>query len=103
VGGLDCRPVTGEITYGLERIAMYLQGVESVYDLIWSRSPPGSTLGDVTYGDVYHQTEMPGYEHRTLLSEVATGDPERAGRAMREHIESAASGVLEFLAGRPSA
>jgi DNA-binding GntR family transcriptional regulator len=55
------------------------------------------------YIDVYHQTEMPGYEHRTLLSEVATGDPERAGRAMREHIESAASGVLEFLAGRPSA
>jgi glycyl-tRNA synthetase alpha chain len=54
VGGLDCRPVTGEITYGLERIAMYLQGVESVYDLIWSRTP----AGDVTYGDVYHQNEV---------------------------------------------
>jgi glycyl-tRNA synthetase alpha chain len=54
VGGLDCRPVTGEITYGLERIAMYLQGVESVYDLVWA------TGGDaaVTYGDVYHQNEV---------------------------------------------
>ncbi|MCC6208147.1 MAG: glycine--tRNA ligase subunit alpha [Gammaproteobacteria bacterium] len=55
VGGLDCRPVTGEITYGLERIAMYLQGVESVYDLVWSRNGPA---GRVTYGDVYHQNEV---------------------------------------------
>ncbi len=54
VGGLDCRPVTGEITYGLERIAMYLQGVESVYDLVWSRTESGV----VTYGDVYHQNEV---------------------------------------------
>ncbi|MBK1645016.1 glycine--tRNA ligase subunit alpha [Thiocapsa imhoffii] len=54
VGGLDCRPVTGEITYGLERIAMYLQGVESVFDLIWSRTPDRT----VTYGDVYHQNEV---------------------------------------------
>ncbi len=49
VGGLECRPVSGEITYGLERIAMYLQGVESVYDLVW-------TTG-VTYGDVFLQNE----------------------------------------------
>ncbi|MCC6302851.1 MAG: glycine--tRNA ligase subunit alpha [Gammaproteobacteria bacterium] len=55
VGGLDCRPVTGEITYGLERIAMYLQGVESVYDLVWSKNGPA---GRVTYGDVYHQNEV---------------------------------------------
>jgi len=54
VGGLDCRPVTGEITYGLERIAMYLQGVDSVFDLVWSDGP----LGRVTYGDVYHQNEV---------------------------------------------
>jgi len=54
VGGLDCRPVTGEITYGLERIAMYLQGVESVYDLVWTDTH-GYT---VTYGDVYHQNEV---------------------------------------------
>jgi glycyl-tRNA synthetase alpha chain len=54
VGGLDCRPVTGEITYGLERIAMYLQGVESVFDLVWTNGPNGP----VTYGDVYHQNEV---------------------------------------------
>jgi glycyl-tRNA synthetase alpha chain len=53
-GGLDCRPVTGEITYGLERIAMYLQNVESVYDLIWAEGPHGT----VTYGDVFHQNEV---------------------------------------------
>lgn len=52
--------------------------------------------------DVYHHTEMPGYEHRTMLAEIASGDAERAGRAIRQHIESAATGVLEFLASRSS-
>ncbi|HEY7674080.1 MAG TPA: glycine--tRNA ligase subunit alpha [Burkholderiales bacterium] len=50
VGGLDCRPVLGELTYGLERLAMYLQGKESVFDLVW--------VDGVTYGDVYHQNEV---------------------------------------------
>ncbi len=54
VGGLECRPVTGEITYGLERIAMYLQGVESVFDLVWT----DGQFGRVTYGDVFHQNEV---------------------------------------------
>lgn len=54
VGGLECRPVTGEITYGLERIAMYLQGVESVFDLVWT----DGALGKITYGDVFHQNEV---------------------------------------------
>ncbi|MGJ8687240.1 MAG: glycine--tRNA ligase subunit alpha, partial [Spongiibacteraceae bacterium] len=54
VGGLECYPVTGEITYGLERIAMYLQGVDSIYDLVWTRGPQG----DVSYGDVFHQNEV---------------------------------------------
>ena len=54
VGGLDCKPVSGEITYGLERIAMYLQGVDSVYDLVWNNSDSQR----VTYGDVYHQNEV---------------------------------------------
>ncbi len=53
VGGLDCRPVSGEITYGLERIAMYLQGVDSVFDLTWTQSPQGR----VSYGDVFLQNE----------------------------------------------
>lgn len=54
VGGLECFPVTGEITYGLERLAMYLQGVDSVYDLVWTNGP----FGTVTYGDVFHQNEV---------------------------------------------
>jgi len=55
VGGLECYPVTGEITYGLERIAMYLQGVDSIFDLVWTVNPAGDT---VTYGDVFHQNEV---------------------------------------------
>ena len=54
VGGLECKPVTGEVTYGLERLAMYIQGVDSVYDLVWSDGP----LGKTTYGDVFHQNEV---------------------------------------------
>jgi len=50
VGGLDCKPVLGELTYGLERLAMYLQGKESLFDLVW--------VDGVTYGDVYHQNEV---------------------------------------------
>ena len=50
VGGLDCKPITGEITYGIERLAMYLQGAENVFDLVWT---PG-----LTYGDVYLQSEV---------------------------------------------
>ena len=53
-GGLDCYPVTGELTYGLERLAMYLQGVESVYDLLWTDTPNGP----VRYGDVFLQNEV---------------------------------------------
>ncbi len=53
-GGLDCEPVMGEITYGLERIAMYLQDAASVYDLVWTEGPQGT----VTYGDIYHQNEV---------------------------------------------
>ncbi|WP_119395880.1 glycine--tRNA ligase subunit alpha [Salinibius halmophilus] len=55
VGGLECFPVAGEITYGLERIAMYLQEVDSVYDLVWTIGPDGTP---VTYGDVFHQNEV---------------------------------------------
>ena len=50
VGGIDCKPITGEITYGLERLAMYLQGVDNVYNLMWTDA--------LSYGDVYHQNEV---------------------------------------------
>jgi glycyl-tRNA synthetase alpha chain len=66
VGGLDCRPVMGEITYGLERLAMYLQGVESVFDLVWTDGP----LGRVTYGDVYHQNEVEQSRFNFELADV---------------------------------
>ncbi len=57
VGGLDCKPVTGEITYGLERIAMYLQGVDSLFDLVWTAGPGGGS-GQYSYGDLYLQNEI---------------------------------------------
>jgi glycyl-tRNA synthetase alpha chain len=60
VGGLKCKPVLGEITYGLERLALYLQGKDSIYDLVWT---PG-----VTYGDVYHQNEVEQSRYNFELS-----------------------------------
>ena len=58
VGGLDCKPITGEITYGLERLAMYLQGVENVFDLTWTEWVEKGVSRKLTYGDVYHQNEV---------------------------------------------
>jgi glycyl-tRNA synthetase alpha chain len=81
VGGLDCKPITGEITYGLERLAMYLQGVENVYDLVWT---PG-----ITYRDVYHQNEVEqsayNFEHsdtKALFGHF--GDYERMAKHLME-------------------
>ena len=64
VGGLECHPVSGEITYGIERLAMYLQGVDNLYDLVWSHGPQGT----ITYGDIYHQNEV---EQSTYNFELA--------------------------------
>jgi glycyl-tRNA synthetase alpha chain len=58
VGGIDCNPVTGEITYGLERLAMYLQGKENVFDLVWTTWQEDGEQRVLTYGDVYHQNEV---------------------------------------------
>jgi len=60
---LKCKPVLGEITFGLERLAMYLQGKDSIYDLVWT---PG-----VTYGDVYHQNEVEQSRYNFELSNTA--------------------------------
>lgn len=68
IGGLDCRPVSGEITYGIERIAMYLQSVESVFDLVWSRSD----YGTVTYGDVFRQNEVEQSAYNFEKADVPT-------------------------------
>lgn len=63
VGSLPCKPVLGEITYGIERLAMYLQGKEGVFDLEWA---PG-----VTYGDVYHQNEVEQSKYNFELADVS--------------------------------
>ena len=74
VGGIECKPVTGEITYGLERLAMYIQGVDSIYDLVWTDGP----MGKVTYGDVFHQNEVEqskyNFEHANVDFLFATFD-----------------------------
>jgi len=62
VGGLSCKPISGELTYGLERLAMYLQGVDSVYDLIWTEG--------VTYGDVFHQNEVEQSKYNFEIADI---------------------------------
>jgi glycyl-tRNA synthetase alpha chain len=85
VGGLECYPVTGEITYGLERIAMYLQGVDSIYDLVWTEGPESI----VTYGDVFHQNEV---EMSTFNFEMA--DVEQLFKTF-DHCEAESQRLIE--------
>jgi len=68
VGGIECYPVTGEITYGLERLAMYIQSVDNVFDIVWSIND-GQVL---TYGDVYHQNEVEMSQFNFELAYVST-------------------------------
>ena len=67
VGGLQCKPITGEITYGLERIAMYLQNVDSVYDIIWHKNNDGSV---VNYGDIFQQNEVEMSKYNFEVADV---------------------------------
>lgn len=85
IGGLDCKPVSGEITYGLERIAMYLQGKNSVYDITWSES----TDGVITYGDLFRQSEK---EHSVYNFEQA--DVSQLSKRFEEN-ESVIDALLE--------
>jgi glycyl-tRNA synthetase alpha chain len=84
LGGLDLDPITVELTYGLERLAMYLQGVDSVYDLVWSRWDEAGTPVTVTYGDVYRENER---EFSRYSFEVA--DTETLFRHFRDHAGEA--------------
>ncbi|SDA20565.1 glycyl-tRNA synthetase alpha chain [Nitrosospira sp. Nsp18] len=82
VGGINCRPITGEITYGLERLAMYLQGVENVFDLIWTEG--------LSYRDVYHQNEVEQSAYNFEHSDVdfllaAFSSHEKQARYLMEH------------------
>jgi glycyl-tRNA synthetase alpha chain len=89
VGGLDCKPITGEITYGLERLAMYLQGVDDVYDLVWTEWREDGATRRLTYGDVYHQNEVEqsayNFEHSDAKSLFGHfGDHERMARHLMD-------------------
>ena len=67
VGGLECKPVLGEITYGLERLSMYLQNLDNLYDLVWTKTIDGKVL---TYGDVFHQNEVEQSKYNFEFSNV---------------------------------
>jgi len=89
VGGLDCKPITGEITYGLERLAMYLQGVENVFDLVWTEWEAGGKTHRLTYRDVYHQNEVEQSAYNFERSDSAAlfrhfADHETAAKALME-------------------
>jgi glycyl-tRNA synthetase alpha chain len=75
VGGIDCNPITGEITYGLERLAMYLQGVENVFDLVWTtweeEGRAGPRRRQLSYRDVFHQNEVEQSTYNFEQSNVA--------------------------------
>ena len=66
VGGLECKPVTGEITYGLERLAMFLQGVDSMFDIIWTHGAEGP----ITYANVFHQNEVEQSRYNFELANI---------------------------------
>jgi len=85
VGGLECRPVSGEITYGLERLAMVLQGVESLYDIVWTDGPRGR----VTYRDVFHQNEAEQSAYNFEYADVAV---------LLRHFESHEKACNDLLA-----
>jgi len=70
VGGLACKPVLGEITYGLERLAMYLQGKDSVFDLVWTAGAGTPASRPILYRDVYHQNEVEQSRYNFELSNV---------------------------------
>ena len=84
VGGIDCKPITGEITYGLERLAMYIQGVNNVYDLTWTNN--------LKYGDAYLQNEIEqsayNFEHSDadFLFQAFTAHEKQANHLISEHL-----------------
>ncbi len=89
VGGVDCNPVLGEITYGLERLAMYLQDVDNVYDVIWTKTLDGKI---VKYGDVFHQNEVEQskynfeFSNTKLLFEAFANYESEAGRLLENNL-----------------
>jgi glycyl-tRNA synthetase alpha chain len=92
VGGLDCHPVSGELTYGLERLAMYVQGVDNVYDLNYNGLPAGQ--GRITYGDVFLQAEQE-YSHYNFTdadTEILKRHFEDAEKECKSLLQKGATG-----------
>jgi glycyl-tRNA synthetase alpha chain len=92
VGGLECKPITGEITYGLERLAMYLQGVDNVFDLAYTRWRANGEDRVLSYGDVFHQNEVEQSKYnfeqsdpKILLGQFELYEAE-AGRLIRAEL-----------------
>jgi glycyl-tRNA synthetase alpha chain len=110
VGGLDCKPVLGEITYGIERLAMYLQGVENVYDLVWTNGRE-RRQENLTYGDVFHQNEVEqstyNFEHSnteflfSLFANHEAQAPDRSAAGAAGLRAGAEGGPHLQPAGRP--
>ena len=92
VGGIEVDPVPVEITYGLERIAMYAQGVDSVYDLVWSYLPDGTPM---TYGDVFHENER-GVLHVQLRGRRRRHDASASSTSTRQSATPASSASFRF-------
>ena len=72
IGGLECKPITGEITYGLERLTMYLQNCDNVFDLVYTKWQDASGEHILTYGDVFHQNEVEQSRYNFDESDAST-------------------------------
>ena len=97
VGSLECKPITGEITYGLERLTMYLQNCDNVFDLVFTKQKDG--LGrehTLTYGDVFHQNEVEQSHYNFEAS-----DPEKLF-AQFDYFESEAKRLMELKLALPA-
>ena len=97
VGGLECKPITGEITYGLERLTMYLQNCDNVFDLVYTKWKDG--LGQehtLTYGDVFHQNEVEQSKYNFEAS-----DPEKLFKQF-DYFESEAKRLMELELALPA-
>jgi glycyl-tRNA synthetase alpha chain len=97
VGGLECKPITGEITYGLERLTMYLQNCDNVFDLVFTKWKDG--LGKehtLTYGDVFHQNEVEQSKYNFEAS-----DPEKLFKQF-DYFESEAKRLMELQLALPA-
>ena len=96
VGGLPCKPITGEITYGLERLCMYLQNCDNVFDLVYTRWGEGDRQRTLTYGDVFHQNE---YEQSVFTFEKS--DPAKLLKLF-DYFETEAKRLMDLQLALPA-